>query len=541
MIVLGPMQIGRITDILVNDGKPILWTKARRITIHREMGSVSHFISSSYSNLSIGIFSWTDLAMTVVVNFLAFSEVSSMAQAYLWSSLEKRSYIELSTAVFDKALDLSHELDGDRHTKFDSFWKLVNYGKTVQNVLRSILLKIIPISIDLLLGVGVLYIIHGAYMTLILTMVLTASIWSPREIHRKLQNKGLKLTGHMDREQHIFQDLTPNWQTTLRFSRMPYERTRYFSAVAEYISPPSKLSLLFCVDFVLQSVLVMLALMGGCMLAAFQVIWKIKPIGSFIALLLYTTRFGLHLQHLETAMHDVVFGFANVDSLLNLFNQAPDVLDHASATPLRFEQGAVEFNNVHFAYRDQKKALIGVSFQAPAGQTVALVGATGSGKTTILRLLLRLHDPVQGSVTVDGQDIRYSTLESLRANIGIVPQNPVLLHDTILNNILYGNPFISEEQVHGACKAVALHDKFRSLANGYQTIIGDGDMRLSGGELQRLGLARVMVKNPKILLLDEATNSVDSRTEALMQKNFKNFCKGKTTFVIAYVIHNSMA
>ena len=242
MIVLGPMQIGRITDILVNDGKPILWTKARRITIHREMGSVSHFISSSYSNLSIGIFSWTDLAMTVVVNFLAFSEVSSMAQAYLWSSLEKRSYIELSTAVFDKALDLSHELDGDRHTKFDSFWKLVNYGKTVQNVLRSILLKIIPISIDLLLGVGVLYIIHGAYMTLILTMVLTASIWSPREIHRKLQNKGLKLTGHMDREQHIFQDLTPNWQTTLRFSRMPYERTRYFSAVAEYISPPSKLS-----------------------------------------------------------------------------------------------------------------------------------------------------------------------------------------------------------------------------------------------------------------------------------------------------------
>lgn len=252
-------------------------------------------------------------------------------------------------------------------------------------------------------------------------------------------------------------------------------------------------------------------------------------------LLMYWIHLGLQLQIFARGINDVVLNLPNIDELLKLFRMLPSVSNHSVATPLLFERGVVEFNDVHFAYRDQKKTLRGINFEASAAQTVALVGATGSGKSTILSLILRSYDPLQGNITIDGQNIRHITLESLRASIGIVPQNPVLFHDTIMNNITYGNFSATKEQVYDVCKALDLHEKFESLADGYQTIVGDGGMRLSGGELQRVAIARAMIKNSKIILLDEPTNSVDSSTEALIQKNLRKLCKGKTTFIIAYV------
>lgn len=470
--------------------------------------------------------------MTIFICVLKLSKSSAVAQKYLWMAIENHSYSVLSKAAFDKATTLACDLN--RKRSLERLWESVNRGLSARYVFRAIFSHIIPTAIDLLVGICVLYYIYGAYMALVLATVVALSIWSSREIHRKLQGKQRRFINDMDREQHILRDWTSSWQTALYSNRIPYDETRYSLAVRDHLNSSSRLSLWFCFDSVLQSAIAVPGLMGGGVLAAFQVSWGVKSLGSFIMLLMYLTRLSLHLQIFVRGVRHVLLGLADVDDLLKLFGRASNAPNHVAAAPLRCDQGVIEFDDVHFAYMGQKRALKGVSFQVQAGQTVALAGATGSGKSTALGLLLRLYDPLQGNIRIGGQDVRHASLESLRSSIGIVPQDPVLFHDTIMNNVMYGNVFATEGQVYDACKAVALHDRFVSLGDGYHTIIGDDGVKLSGGELQRLAIARVMVQNPKIILLDGATSSVDSSTEALIQRNFKRLWRGKTILITSY-------
>lgn len=440
----------------------------------------------------------------------------------------------LSTFAFDKVMTFACELIDKGNSA--SLWKLVSRGLSARHAFRSILFQIIPTALDLLFGAAVLCYIFGAYMALVLVTVVFMSLWSSGEVLRQLQKEKQAFIAAMDKEHSVLCELTSNWQTaSSHFNHVPYEKIRYFSAVMQHMNSSSDFFMWSYLGSVVNSVPVATGLMVGGTLATFQVVRGEIPVCWFLMLLMYWIRLGMQLQIFARGINDVVLNLPNIDELIKLFRMRPSVSNHSLATPFPFERGVIEFNNVHFAYRGQKKMLRGINFEASAAQTVALVGTTGSGKSTILGLILRSYDPLQGSITIDGQDIRHITLESLRANIGIVPQNPVLFQDTIMNNIIYGNFSATKEQVYDVCKAVDLHDKFESLADGYQTIVGDGGMRLSGGELQRVAIARAMIKDSKIILLDEATNSVDSSTEALIQRNLRKLCKGKTTFIIAYV------
>lgn len=440
----------------------------------------------------------------------------------------------LSTFAFDKVMTFACELIDKGNSA--SLWKLVSRGLSARHAFRSILFQIIPTALDLLFGAAVLCYIFGAYMALVLFTVVFMSLWSSGEVLRQLQKEKQAFIAAMDKEHSVLCELTSNWQTaSSHFNHVPYEKIRYFSAVMQHMNSSSDFFMWSCLGSVVHSVPVATGLMVGGTLATFQVVRGEIPVCWFLMLLMYWIRLGMQLQIFARGINDVVLNLPNIDELIKLFRMRPSVSNHSLATPFPFERGVIEFNNVHFAYRGQKKMLRGINFEASAAQTVALVGTTGSGKSTILGLILRSYDPLQGNITIDGQDIRHITLESLRANIGIVPQNPVLFHDTIMDNIIYGNFSATKEQVYDVCKAVDLHDKFESLADGYQTIVGDGGMRLSGGELQRIAIARAMIKDSKIILLDEATNSVDSSTEALIQRNLRKLCKGKTTFIIAYV------
>ena len=191
----------------------------------------------------------------------------------------------------------------------------------------------------------------------------------------------------------------------------------------------------------------------------------------------------------------------------------------------------VQLKRVKFGYDSHRQLLKKISFQMLPGQTVALVGEPGEGKSTIINLISRLYDPSHGSITIDGQKISTVTLESLRSHIGVVPQETVLLNDTILNNIRYANASASDRQIHEACKSVGLHEKLNALLDGYHTFVGEQGVRLPTGLLRQISLVRVMIKNPKIVLLDEAMHGVDIDAGFKMQAVLDRFCRGRTTLI----------
>ena len=224
----------------------------------------------------------------------------------------------------------------------------------------------------------------------------------------------------------------------------------------------------------------------------------------------------------------------DAEQLLQVFLTKPTVVDKAGAKKLNLAKGDVEYTNVSFSYDGKKQIMKDLSFRAAAGQTIALIGETGGGKSTILKLLFRFYDVTNGSITIDGQDVRDVTLQSLRECIGVVPQDPSLFNDTIMNNVRYSRLDATDNEVFDACKAAAIHDKIMTFTSGYRSKVGEHGVRLSGGELQRVAIARAILKNSKIILLDEATSSVDTETERTIQDALAKLTTGRTTFVVAH-------
>jgi len=220
--------------------------------------------------------------------------------------------------------------------------------------------------------------------------------------------------------------------------------------------------------------------------------------------------------------------------MFDLLEQPAEVTDKQGAKVLNVQGGGVRLENVTFGYDAARPILKGVSLKAEPGQTIAIVGSSGSGKSTIGRLLFRFYDVGDGALTIDGQDARDVTQESLHAQIGVVPQDTVLFNDTVHYNIAYGRPGASEDEIRTAAKAAKIHDFIMSLPDGYETTVGERGLKLSGGEKQRVGIARTLLKNPPILLLDEATSALDTETEMEIQAELKAMSHGRTVITIAH-------
>jgi len=219
---------------------------------------------------------------------------------------------------------------------------------------------------------------------------------------------------------------------------------------------------------------------------------------------------------------------------MELLNTESSVTEAIDAPPLYVTQGRVEFRDVSFSYDPRKPNLQDMSFVAEPGKTVALVGETGGGKTTILKLLYRYYDPDKGRIMIDGQDIRGVSLDSLRDSFGMVPQDPALFNMSVLENVRYARLDATDTEIYEACQAAAIHNKILSFPDGYRSTVGERGVKLSGGELQRIAIARAILRNPSIVLLDEATSMVDAETEHLIQGAFRKLTRGRTTFVVAH-------
>jgi ATP-binding cassette subfamily B protein len=283
-----------------------------------------------------------------------------------------------------------------------------------------------------------------------------------------------------------------------------------------------------------QALIITTGLVVVMVMAAIGVQRGALTVGDFVMVQAYMIQITMPLGFLGTVYREIRQALVDMGEMFDLLHQPAEITDKPGAPALRVNGGAVVFEDVRFAYDPARPILKGISLRVEPGQTVALVGPSGSGKSTIGRLMFRFYDVTGGALRIDGQDVRDITQDSLHAQIGVVPQDTVLFNDSIRYNIAYGRPDATEAEVIAAARAAKIHDFVMALPEGYDTAVGERGLKLSGGEKQRVGIARTLLKNPPILLLDEATSALDTQTERDIQDSLRAMGQGRTVITIAH-------
>ncbi|MFG1413038.1 ABC transporter ATP-binding protein/permease [Xanthobacter sp. VTT E-85241] len=325
-----------------------------------------------------------------------------------------------------------------------------------------------------------------------------------------------------------------NYETVKYFGAERWETQRYDRSVARYENATVKTFTSLAWLNAGQAAIFTLGLTSTMVLAAFDVRAGRQSLGGFVMVNAMMIQLYQPLNFLGMIYREIKQAIVDIEAMFSVLSRDPEIEDKLGAGALQVNGGTVRFENVRFSYETDREILKGISFEVSAGRTVAIVGPSGAGKSTISRLMFRFYDVKSGRITIDGQDIREVTQESLRAAIGMVPQDTVLFNDTIAYNIRYGRQDASEAEVEEAAKLAQIDPFIRAMPKGYKTEVGERGLKLSGGEKQRVAIARTILKAPPILLLDEATSALDSHTEKEIQNALERVSEGRTTLVIAH-------
>jgi ATP-binding cassette subfamily B protein len=406
--------------------------------------------------------------------------------------------------------------------------------KGVEFLLRFMLFSIGPLILKLLIVAGIFYLEFGfIYMAIVLiTIVLyiwfTFSVTEWRvKVRKEMNDKDT------DANQKAIDSLL-NFETVKYFGAEEREALRYDESMRGYEAAALKTSYSLAFLNFGQTLLITGGLITVMILAAMAVQRGELSVGDFVMANAYMIQITMPLGFLGTVYREIRQALVDMGEMFDLLGQPQEVTDVANAEDLNIKGGQIEFDNVTFGYDSERIILSKLSLKIKKGETVAIVGPSGSGKSTIGRLLFRFYDVNNGSVKIDGQDIRDVTQASVHNSIGIVPQDTVLFNDTIGYNIAYGRKNASNDDIVEAAKSAKIHDFIISLTDGYNTTVGERGLKLSGGEKQRVGIARTLLKNPPILVLDEATSALDTETERNIQESLRGLGSGRSVITIAH-------
>ncbi|EKG20786.1 Putative ABC transporter protein [Macrophomina phaseolina MS6] len=499
------------------------------LLVPRQLGIVTDALVGSQGR---GYFPWKELLIWGILHMLSVSAGTELLKSMASNRINAYTRKQLTAAAFDHVMGLSM----DYHTSKSSgeLLKAIEQGTDLGTLLDTVIFGAGPMIIDLVIAAIYLSSVFDGYMALIIITTSLAYVYSGLRGNKFAVSQKREYNEASRKENEVLYDAVSNWQTVAYNNRRDYEYANYVKAVERNIRAEIAFWDISQYIDTTESFVMALGLLCACALAAHRIADGKAPVGHFVMLLTYWNLIESPLSHLAWTYRHTSSVLISAERLLQLLQTRSSVQDAADAEPLCAPAGRVDFTSVTFAYDPRKPALRDVTLTAYPGQTIALVGQTGGGKSTLLKLLFRFYDPSAGRICIDGQDIRHVTLSSLRAAFGVVPQDPSLFNRSIMENLRYARPSASDADVYAACRAAAIHDRVVSFPDGYASRVGERGVRLSGGELQRLAIARVFLQNPRIVLLDEATSAVDSETEARIQEAFARLSAGRTTFVIAH-------
>jgi len=453
----------------------------------------------------------------------------------IFAAVQMRASRVVARQTFEHLHGLSMRFHLDRQT--GGLSNIILRGTLgIQNVLRLATFNVIPTIIELLLTVGILWHLFNAWYALItfvavgFYMAFTFAFTAWRTKFRRAMNE----TDNEAQTKAI--DSLLNFETVKYFGNEGHESRRFDESLARYETASVKSQVSLNALNIGQAVIISIALAVMMLMAANGVVHKHMTVGQFVLVNTYLMQLYVPLNFLGFVYLQVNQGLIDMEQMFSLLRVNQEITDRPGAKILA-PQGApaeVRFEDVVFGYNPDRGILKGVSFTVPPGAKVAIVGPTGSGKSTISRLLFRFYDTVSGRVLVDGVDVRDYTQHSLRGAIGVVPQDTVLFNDTIYYNIAYGRPGASVADIEQAARFAQIHDFIVSLPQGYKTRVGERGLKLSGGEKQRVAIARTILKNPRILILDEATSALDTATEQEIGAALRQVAYDRTTLVIAH-------
>ena len=430
-----------------------------------------------------------------------------------------------------------HELSLRFHLerKTGGLTRVLERGRNgIETIVRMVILQLVPTIVEVLLLMAVLlwkfdwrYVV-ATLITVVIYMYYTyiATEWRIG-IRRKMNDSDTEANTKAI-------DSLLNYETVKYFSAEEREAARYDRSMERYEQASVKAYTSLAVLNAGQAIIFTAGLTATMVMCAFGVRSGHNTVGDFVMVNAMMIQLYQPLNFMGMVYREIKQAIIDIEMMFNVLSRNPEIKDIPDAAPLIVTSGNVRFDNVQFAYDPDRPILKGLSFEVPAGKTVAIVGPSGAGKSTISRLLFRLYDVSSGRILIDGQDIRNVTQASLRASIGMVPQDTVLFNDTIRYNVRYGRWDASDEEVEEAARLAQIDGFIRMSPKGYETQVGERGLKLSGGEKQRVAIARTLLKDPPILILDEATSALDSRTESEILDTLQAIERGRTTIVIAH-------